>query len=192
MKKFIWLSLALGTVLVACPFQLNVPTIPNDYLGASGNTLIADLNARRASPTVATPVNCTASLSNPSQFPARIYTSSVAAFTRDSRLDTAAHSHADFLAKKYPNFVPAGVDPHNGAGDGAINQRTVAAGFSNQVVGEILAYGFSSNSSVINAWMTSTNGHCQNIMDLDFNRVGVAKINFGASNTYWVVVFGKI
>jgi uncharacterized protein YkwD len=191
MKKLAWLGLALSSLLMACPsFKLHEATLANDLTGANGDTLIQKLNEIRASPTNANKITCIGSL--PISTPR-------AALTRDTQLDKGALSHADYLTKNHAaGAIMNGGDPHNGAGDGTAQVRLNALGFSTG--GEILARGFFSNQDVLNGvnggvgWMTSDRGHCQAIMDSDYNRVGVARVTYtdaGNPQNYWVVMFGK-
>ncbi len=192
MKKFIGLGLVLSSLLMACPtFMLHEATLTNDLIGGTGDTLVQDFNTIRASLTVGSPITC---MGTPTP-----YTTPRAALTRDSQLDKGARSHADFLVKNHAaGAIMNGGDPHNAAGDGTAQARLGTLGFTTG--GEILARGFLSNADVLNGvgggvgWMTSANGHCQAILDSDYNRVGVARISYlnGAEpQNYWVVMFGK-
>ena len=191
MKKLFCLGLALSSLLMACPsFKLHEATLSNDLTGATGETLIQKFNEIRASPTAITPISCVGS-------PA--ITTARAALLRDTQLDKGALSHADYLTKNHAaGAIMNGGDPHNAAGDGTAQVRLNALGFGTG--GEILARGFFANQDVLNGvnggvgWMTSDRGHCQAIMDSDYNRVGVARVTYthnAEPQNYWVVMFGK-
>lgn len=60
-------------------------------------------------------------------------------------------------------------------------------GISYGIAGENIAYGYSSPSSVHNAWMNST-GHRNNILRSSFRYAGVGHCTSGGTN-YWVVLF---
>jgi uncharacterized protein YkwD len=60
-------------------------------------------------------------------------------------------------------------------------------GISYRVAGENIAYGYSSPSSVHNAWMKSS-GHRANILRSSFRNAGVGHCTSGSTN-YWVVLF---
>jgi len=69
--------------------------------------------------------------------------------------------------------------------------RMRAAGFQGRTMGENIAAGQSSPTSVVNGWMQST-GHCQNIMQGAFKYIGVGYYN-APNNRYkhlWVQNFG--
>jgi uncharacterized protein YkwD len=191
MKKLVWLGLVLSSLLMACPsFKLHEATLSNDFTGATGDTLIQKLNEIRASLTI-TPISCVGT-------PAP-YSTARAALVRDSQLDKGALSHADYLTKNHAaGTIMNGGDPHNAAGDGTAQVRLNTLGFSTG--GEILARGFFSNQDVLYGtnggvgWMTSARGHCQAILDSDYNRVGVARVSYtfnAEDQNYWVVMFGK-
>jgi hypothetical protein len=192
MKKLVWLGLALSSLLMACPsFKLHEATLSNDFTGATGDTLIQKLNEIRASPTAINPINC---VGTPTP-----YSIPRAALVRDTQLDKGALSHADYLTKNHAaGTIMNGGDPHNKAGDGSAQIRLNTLGFGTG--GEILARGFFSNQDVLNGvnggvgWMTSANGHCQAILDSDYNRVGVARVSYthnAEAQNYWVVMFGQ-
>jgi uncharacterized protein YkwD len=117
------------------------------------------------------------------------------AYQWNAKLETAALSHANFL-EQHNTDITVG-DPHNGAGDSSLGTRVSAAGFVWQVVGENIGAGQLTIPDLIEAFRTSTNGHCNNLMDNQYTQVGVALVTdadaFGIKkyNNYWVFDFGK-
>ena len=63
-----------------------------------------------------------------------------------------------------------------------------ASGFKNSYAGENIAYGYSSPSSVMNAWLNST-GHRNNILNSNFRYLGIGCI-YGRGSIWWVQNFG--
>jgi uncharacterized protein YkwD len=117
------------------------------------------------------------------------------AYQWNAKLETAALSHANFLEQH--NTVISVGDPHNGAGDSSVGVRLQAAGFSSGTYGENIGAGQLLVSALIEAFRTSTNGHCNNLMDSDFTRVGAAlvtdtdAVGVKKYDNYWVLDFGK-
>jgi uncharacterized protein YkwD len=58
--------------------------------------------------------------------------------------------------------------------------RISAVGFNWSTAGENIAVGYQTPSSVVTAWMASTD-HCRNILDPDFSRVGTGVLSQGIS-----------
>lgn len=117
------------------------------------------------------------------------------AYTWNTNLETAALSHANFL-EQHNTDISVG-DPHNGAGDASVGVRLQAAGFSSNDYGENIGAGQPTVDTVIEAFRTSTNGHCNNLMDGVFTKVGAAFIfdddaaGVKKYDNYWVFDFGK-
>lgn len=65
-------------------------------------------------------------------------------------------------------------------------QRATKAGFKGSAVGENIAQGYRSPRAVHRGWLTSP-GHHRNILDPDWERMGVAN-----SSDYWTQVFGRV
>jgi len=63
--------------------------------------------------------------------------------------------------------------------------RLNAAGYGWFTFYENIAFGFSTNEEVINAWLDSK-PHCINIMNADVTEMAIAK-----SETYWTQIFAK-
>lgn len=70
--------------------------------------------------------------------------------------------------------------------------RVRAAGYSEKLVGENLAYGPGTIEEVVQGWLDSP-GHCENIMDRRFVEMGIAYAAGHASRhgLYWVQLFAE-
>jgi|GEM_PF-622432 len=98
--------------------------------------------------------------------------------------DAAAGHSADMATKNYFS--------HTSQDGRTFDQRITAAGYSWSNIGENIAAGQSSASSVMAAWMSSA-GHCSNIMNGSFTQVGVACVvnNSATYKTYWTMDLGR-
>lgn len=93
-------------------------------------------------------------------------------------LAAAALAHAlDMEANNYFSHIsPNGSSPI---------QRAVVVGYAGNHVTENIAKGFSSQQSVMEAWLRS-DSHCRAVMDAAHTEMGAAQVN-----TYWVQEFGS-
>jgi uncharacterized protein YkwD len=100
-------------------------------------------------------------------------------------LDLAAQRHAeDMLARHY--FA------HESPERETVRERARAAGYSWRVIGENIAEGQFSVDEVMETWMASP-GHRRNILDRDFQELGVGLAlgrNGGEWRVVWVQTFG--
>lgn len=90
----------------------------------------------------------------------------------NSQLEVAAYNHSSDMSKNN-YFSHTGLD---GSDPGA---RLTQAGYYWMAYGENIAQGYTSESTVVDAWLKSP-GHCRNIMDKNFKEMGVARVG-----TYW-------
>jgi uncharacterized protein YkwD len=84
---------------------------------------------------------------------------------------------------------------HTGSNGKQVGDRVTAQGYQWGFVGENIAAGQSSVATVVDGWMKSTTGHCENIMNASAQDIGVACVakandpkNFG---NYWTMVLAK-
>lgn len=96
----------------------------------------------------------------------------------DEALARAALMHANDMMRG--NFFS-----HTGSNNSSVSQRVEKVGFSWRAVGENLAMGYESEAEAIKGWLSSP-GHCANIMNPIFTRIGAAVSRDGK---YWVQVF---
>ena len=112
------------------------------------------------------------------------------AVTMDERLRLAAQNHSqDMGLNDYFS--------HTGLNGSSPWDRILAQGYSYSQAGENIAVGYSSPESVVNAWMNSTQGHRENILDCNFVHIGMGyfylandtgNVNY---NHYWTQVFAS-
>jgi len=105
--------------------------------------------------------------------------------TFSGTLAGVALGHADDMAEHnyFEHEDLAGKSPAD---------RVRAAGYSEKLVGENLAYGPGTIEEVVQGWLDSP-GHCENIMDPRFAEMGIAYAPGRASRhgLYWVQVFAE-
>lgn len=100
-------------------------------------------------------------------------------------LEDAAQLHSeDMAANDYFS--------HESADGTTFVERVQEAGYDNyEFLGENIAVGYSDAQSVVDAWMSSE-GHCNNIMNPDFEELGVGIAENEVDNRYyWVQEFGR-
>ncbi len=96
----------------------------------------------------------------------------------DGRLTTAAQRHSVDMADR-------DTMSHTGGDGSSFDERIRAAGYP-EPAAENIAFGQSSASSVVAAWMDSA-GHRRNILDCDYTTIGVG---FDPRGNYWTQDFG--
>lgn len=110
----------------------------------------------------------------------------VGALLWNSQLQQAATAHSTDMST-------ADFFSHTGSDGGTLRQRLVAAGYNYSSAGENIAAGYTSVAQVVAGWMSSTTGHCENIMNSTHRDIGVScKIYEGSDyKTYWTMELGK-
>jgi uncharacterized protein YkwD len=183
MKRLIFGLILLS--LVACnTFQLTTGK-PNSLMGTGQTDLLTAINSFRNTNT-----ECTQNGIKTTYTPGTL-----TAYTWSTKLETAALSHANFLEQHNTNITIG--DPHNGAGDSSVGVRLQATGYSSNTYGENIGAGQADTPALIEAFRTSTNGHCNNLMDAQYTQVGAALVSdadiVGVKkyDNYWVLDFGK-
>lgn len=96
------------------------------------------------------------------------------------QLSKAAQAYAEFLAK-------SGKFSHTAKG--TMGSRVKDAGYKPKAVGENIAVGQRSPSSVVKSWMGSE-GHKKNILNKKFTEVGFGVAKDKRGRTLWVTDFG--
>lgn len=96
----------------------------------------------------------------------------------EPRLVSAALKHTEYM--KATNTMS-----HTGRNNSSIGQRVSAEGYQWSTVGENVAWGQRSVDEVVQAWMSSTTGHCEAIMSQEFTQIGAAHVE-----PFWTLVFG--
>jgi uncharacterized protein YkwD len=82
---------------------------------------------------------------------------------------------------------------HTGSDSSTMSDRVEAQGYTSwSALGENIAAGNSTAAATVQQWMTSSAGHCGNIMDPDFDDIGVG-VAYDVSaewDWYWTQDFG--
>ena len=99
----------------------------------------------------------------------------------DSRLTSAAQSHANDMASRR-------VMTHVGANGNNAGQRIAIYGYGASTWGENVAAGQTTAAEVVDAWMRSS-GHRANILGSRWTNIGVAAAKGSNGVTYWTMVF---
>ncbi|MCM0148899.1 CAP domain-containing protein [Photobacterium galatheae] len=107
----------------------------------------------------------------------------VGPLTWDYALEQAAFVHSSNMSN-YDFFNHTGLD------GSTPSSRVSAQGYSWRTVGENIAAGQKSVSSVMQGWLDSP-GHCKNIMNGSFTQMGAASVTNSGSTygIYWTQVF---
>jgi len=96
--------------------------------------------------------------------------------TWEGRLADAAQGHADDMQSQ--NYFD-----HTGLDGSSVGDRVSNQNFEWTTVGENIAMGQSSVTSVMKSWIESS-GHCKNLMNPAFRQFGASR-----AGSYWVQVF---
>jgi uncharacterized protein YkwD len=104
----------------------------------------------------------------------------LAPLTVDAQLSAAAQSHSQDQANR-------GVMTHTGSNGSSVADRVTAAGYVWSSVGENVAYGYRTSSSVMDGWMGSP-GHRANILTPSFTQIGMGIARTASGTPYWTMV----
>ncbi|GGJ33919.1 CAP domain-containing protein [Deinococcus roseus] len=183
MKQLVLVALGL---LTACG---TLGGTPLDFSGVvvldapSQQMMLKAVNDARA-----VPRNCKKEMGGTTAFPA------APAVKLQNKLSLAAQYHAQ-------DMVKMGALNHTGSRGDQTQDRIRAAGYSFDEVGENLAVVTSNTAlalqktieAAIQAWLDSSAGHCQTLMDAQYTELGVgfAENASSADRYYWVQVFGN-
>jgi hypothetical protein len=168
--------------LVACIPPTKPPAKPNEL---DQGAFLSAINAKRANPQGITCVGGGSLGYNDPQ----TYSGPVPNLNWNARLEAAALNNAAYLSSH--DFNIATGDPHNGAGNGSVSSRALGANYAFSSVGETIASGQSTAVQVANEWQTSTNGHCNLMLDSGMKDIGAAMVTSPTGTQYWVMVVGK-
>lgn len=108
----------------------------------------------------------------------------VPALVMNAKLRNAARLHSTDMAEN--NYFS-----HTSQDGRSPFQRMAAAGYTSSPMGENIAAGYSTPSSVVSGWMSSS-GHCKNIMRSGFRAIGVGYASGGSYGHYWTQNFGGV
>lgn len=168
MKKLLFLSVILVITFLSCKksdlaSKGDPVSPPNTFqFNVKKNTILQLVNSVRQSG-----CTCGSTIMPP-----------VATISWNDQLGKAAYDHSvDMNTQNYFSHTSlSGTTP---------GQRITAAGYSWSTYGENIALGYSTEETVIAAWLKSE-GHCKNIMNGNFKEMGVGK-----ESNYWTQVFGS-
>jgi uncharacterized protein YkwD len=101
----------------------------------------------------------------------------------DPALQCASRLHSKDMAERdfFAHDNPSGENPW---------VRIEAAGFTGQATGENIAAGNASAEATVDQWMSSS-GHCRNIMDPEYEFIGVGYQPGGDYGHLWTQTFGR-
>jgi hypothetical protein len=108
-------------------------------------------------------------------------------------LHEAALIHSEDMSEQAENgTAPSQALSHTGSDGSNFADRIDRTAYSGRPGGENIAYGYSTPEEVVNGWLTSTTGHCQNLMNPGVNQIGVGYVDDGAPGSpWWTQVFGS-
>ncbi len=95
-------------------------------------------------------------------------------------LNQAAQMHLEDMVQN--NFFS-----HTGSDGSSSQDRALAAGYGSGYVGENIAWNYYSAQSVFDGWMGSTAGHRENILNNNYDHMGLA---YDPNTRTWVQSFG--
>lgn len=99
----------------------------------------------------------------------------------NERLTAAAQAHAEDMAQG--QFMD-----HTGSDGSTPAERAQRAGYAG-LTGENVARGYETPTSVVAGWVDS-DGHCNNLMEGDFDDLGVGYAKSVTGEAFWVQLFG--
>lgn len=88
-------------------------------------------------------------------------------------------------------MIEEGFFSHVDSDDDGPGHRAINGGYVFLAIGENLGGGQSSPEQVADEWMTSDQGHRENILGAQWSEVGLAVRTGGQYGVYWVQVFGN-
>lgn len=110
-----------------------------------------------------------------------VFLPSVAKLSANQELTIAALKQARSMAS-------TNLFSHIGINGDTVGDRISASGYTWKACGENIAAGQMTPKQVVAGWLKSP-GHCKNIMNGDYQEMGIAKAR-SKNTTYWVQTFG--
>lgn len=111
----------------------------------------------------------------------------LSSLTAQANIRDAAQKHTIDMACHF--FVS-----HTGSDGSLLEDRLDAFGYFWLVAGENVAAGYSTPAAVVSAWMNSTSGHRENILDPEYTELGVGYVYNPNDTTrqyhYWTLDLG--
>lgn len=103
--------------------------------------------------------------------------------TLNNRVVSAAQGHADWMATNDKMS-------HTGKNGSTLGARLKQAGYRYSYAGENIAKGYNSVFTVMQGWRNST-GHRLNMLNKNYQHIGVAVVKSKTGKRYWCVDFGR-
>lgn len=100
----------------------------------------------------------------------------------DNRLSEAAQLHSEYMAE-------TGELDHVGRNGSTFDERILAAGYSFWTAGENIAQGFPTSTEAAMAWLASS-GHCRNMMNPNFEDMGLGGAESATGVMFWTLNLG--
>lgn len=137
-------------------------------------------NFQAAMTTIVNGLRASGAVCNGVAFPA------VGALAWNSQLQQAATSHSTDMSTK--DFFS-----HTSSNGTSLDGRLSAAGYAYRAAGENIAAGQTAIAQVVADWMSSTSGHCENIMNSSHRDIGVSCKMYAPSKyqKYWTMELGS-
>jgi uncharacterized protein YkwD len=101
----------------------------------------------------------------------------------NSKLANAAARHSRHMAT-YDHFE------HKGKDGSTLASRIHDAGYSYCLVAENIGKNYANASAVVEGWIESETGHCENVMNPSVTEIGAA-VAYNGTSTYWTLVLGR-
>lgn len=101
----------------------------------------------------------------------------------NQQLDQAADLHSQDQARMDKMS-------HTGSNGSKFDSRIEAQGYQFSTAAENVAMGYLDAASVMNGWMTSQQGHRENILNPDLQEIGIGYGESQDGSTYWTQDFG--
>lgn len=153
--------IAMGDLLIPIVTSTTTPLVADEVVLNQDNLLALVNNARSAGQ------NC-----------GEVYYPPVGNLSWNGKVESAARIQSDDMYRN--NFFS-----HTGSDNSSVGDRLTRVGYAFSTWGENIAWGYTSEESVIAAWLKSP-GHCSNIMNSFFTEMGISRVG-----NYWTQDFAR-
>lgn len=164
------------------PVNVSRPDIPSPLVGAASGATVPSLCSGAQDANTASYAAEVVRLVNVQRT-----NSHLPALTAQTNIRDAAQKHTIDMACHF--FVS-----HTGSDNSLLEDRLDTFGYFWLIAGENIAAGYSTPSAVVTAWMNSTTGHRENILDPEFTELGVGYVYNPNDTTrqyhYWTLDLG--
>lgn len=101
----------------------------------------------------------------------------------NEQLNAAAQLHSEDMAAN--SFME-----HTGSDGSSPGMRADRAGYTGGAIGENVARGYRTPGAVVQGW-TDSDGHCNNMMNGNYNELGVGYAVSSSGEAFWTQLFGR-